>query len=748
MAIPGNFLSQVTESIDPNTSGWAPLLNCTLSLGTGGRNGGDGCLAIKSIAAGEMRARTASSYPVVVGTVYYAFADAGGATVPERIGIRWLNAANGEVSILWSLTTASAMSGWHRISVAGAAPVGAVRAQVVISSTPAGAAVYTYIENVYLGLPIRTTGNLLSFAAESTEVSASQWAPEVNATLGRSVPAVAWSVDNYLGGGHVLNVVATGAGNAAALCTERPSVTPGTEYLAYAYIGPPTLASDTWIELRFYDVNGNQIQATRSSLAAPGTGLYRQRVSAFAPALAATASVAVGINGASAAQVVRLETVVIAAAYVLQYGTVVPYADGSAEQGIAGWTKTAGVATLARSTPWGAYSLDGAYSLTVTSTTATASTIRSAKFPLPVGSGSKGFRLQVGAAVTAGGWNAVRGVRWYSATNTDLGLTSASSAAVPGGGGWWYLSNDFTAPASATQAAIEWTVTATATNSVLRLDALALWQALPLVSVTAVDATASITLTLRELAAGDLVTVWRVLGDGSRTLVRGPSGLMDRVVLTSDLLVVEDYEAPLGVPVSYYVEVRDSVTEELLSSRTSDSVTISVGDPNMAWLKDPGNPMRNAQVMVQHAPAWQRSIEQSVYRVKGRRNPVVLSGVRSGLEGELAIWTQTDDERAALHWLLDSGHVLLWQAVPGMGVADMYVSVGQITESRIGGTAMEPWRAWQLPLVEVDLPVSTGVNGSGGRTWIDVLAEYDTCDALLAAYATCEDLLLDHRIGG
>jgi hypothetical protein len=747
MAIPGNFLSQVTESIDPNTSGWAPLLNCTLSKGIGGRNGGDGCLAIKSVAAGEMRARTASSYPVVAGTTYFTFADAGGATAPERIGIRWLNAANAELSILWSLTTATAMSGWHRISVAGAAPVGAVRAQVVISSTPAAALVTTYVENVYLGLPIRSLGNLLSFAAESTEISAAGWAAEVNATLGRQVPALAWSVDNYLGGGHTLTITATGAGNAAALCVERPSVTPGTEYLAYAYINPPTLASDTWLELRFYDANGNQIQATRSSLAAPGTGFYRQRASAYAPALAATCSVAVGINGASAGQIVRLETVVIMAAYALQHGTVVPYADGSFEQGVAGWTRPTGVASLARSTPWGAYSLDGAYALTVTSATATASTIRSARFPLPSGSGGQGFRLMAGTQVTAGGWTATRGVRWYNASTADLGLTASASAAIPGTG-WWYLSNDMVAPATATQAAIEWTVTATAVNSVLRVDRVALWQALPLVAVTAVDATASITLTLRELSAGDLVTVWRVLGDGSRTLVRGPSGLMERVVLASDLLVIEDYEAPLGTPVSYYVEVRSASTDALLSTRTSDTATIAAGDAQMAWLKDPGNPQRNVQVMVQKAPAWQRPVEQSTYRIKGRRNAVVLSGVRAGLEGELAVWTQSDDERAALHWLLDSGRILLWQAVPGMGVSDMYVSVGQITEDRTGGTAMDEWRSWQLPLVEVDLPVTTGVNGSGGRTWVDVLAEYATCDDLLAAYATCEDLLLDRRIGG
>ena len=46
------------------------------------------------------------------------------------------------------------------------------------------------------------------------------------------------------------------------------------------------------------------------------------------------------------------------------------------------------------------------------------------------------------------------------------------------------------------------------------------------------------------------------------------------------------------------------------------------------------------------------------------------------------------------------------------------------------------------------MPVTTGVNGSAGRTWIDVVAEFATCDDVLATYATCYDLYLDHRIAG
>ena len=743
MPIPGNLLSATTESVDPNTSGWTTKLNCTLLKGTGGRNG-DGCLVVKSVAAGEMQARTVSSYPVTAGTTYQTFADAAG-VVPERIGIRWLTATNTEISVTWSLNTATASSGWHRVGVAGMAPAGATQAQVLLSSTPAAGLVNQYWENCYLGLPIRTVGNLFAFGTESAEIDASGWTAEVNATVSRQVPAVLWAVDNYLAGAHTIAVTATGAGNAAAVTTDRPAVTPGTDYLAYAYLNPPTLLADCWIELRYYDVNGNQISAARSTLVSPmpGSGWYRQRASAIAPSNAATCGIAAGVNGASAGQVLRLEGAVVAVAPALQAGTILPYADGSFEQGVAGWTRPSGVAVVGRSTPWGQVAFDGSYALSVISATATASVVRSAKFAAPVGVGS--YRAQILATLGAGSWTVNVKVRWYSAADADLGTTGGTNYTFPGAG-WYAMSTDASVPATATQGAIELTLTAGATNSAMYVDSAALWQALPLTAVTVVDESASITLTLRELTVGQSISVYREGLDGLRTLVRGPLGLLDRTRITSDLMIIEDYEAPLGVPVRYRIELwPDGATTP--GTRTSDTVTITAGDPNLAWLKDPGNPQRNIRLMISKPPDWQRPIEQSVYRVKGRRNAVILSDTRGGLEGDLTLWTRSDDERKALHWLLDSGNVLLWQAVPGMGVDDSYVSVAQAAEARVGGTAMELWRAWTLPLTQTDMPVTTGLSGSAGRTWQDILAEFDTWADLLPVYATWEDVLLDRRLG-
>ncbi|MGW5173105.1 hypothetical protein ACWERY_01905 [Streptomyces sp. NPDC004082] len=742
MSIPGNLLSATTEAVDPNTSGWVSKLNCTLSLGTGGRNG-DGCLAVKSVAAGEMQARTVSSYPVTPGTVYEAFADTAGA-VAERIGIRWLTAGGTEVSITWSLTTLASSSSWHRVSVAGAAPATATQAQVLLSSTEVGAAVNHYWENVYLGLPIRTSGNLLPFNTEALEVDATSWGVAANCTIARQVPAVQWAVDNYTAGGHTLAMTVTANGNASALAADRATVTPGVEYLAYAYLQPPTSGSTAWIELRFYNSGGTQVGAQKSILAAPGTGMYRQRASMVAPATATTCSVAAGLDTATAGQVLRVDTVVVTVAPSLVAGSVMPYADAGFEQGIAGWTVTTGVATLARSSPWGT-GFEGAYSMNASTATATQSILRSSKFPTPGGAGLN-WRTMILAHVSAGTYSAVGvRVRWYSAANADLGASVGISFVIPGTS-WYNLSTDAVAPANATQAAVEILPTASAVSSVLQIDKVALYQVLPQTEVVALDDDGYVQLTLRDLTLDYELTVYRVGADSVKHLVRGPNGLIDHDVIDSDLMVIEDHEAPLGAPVSYHI-YQYPPGSLIAGTRVSGTVTLDLADAQEAWLKDPGNPQRNMRVAVEKAPDWQRPIQQAEHVVRGRRNKVIFSGRRQGLEGDLAVWTRSDAEREALHLLLDSGNVLLWQASPGMGVDDMYVNVGQVTEARTGGTAKEPWRAWTLPLTQADLPITTGVNGSGGRTWQDILTEFATWGDLLPVYATWEDVFLDRRMG-
>ncbi|MBQ1163854.1 hypothetical protein KBZ21_38290, partial [Streptomyces sp. A73] len=80
-----------------------------------------------------------------------------------------------------------------------------------------------YWENVYLGLPLRIPGNTLSFNAESGgELDTSAWEAESNGTVARSVPVSSWAYNFYYAGGHIITLTAAGAGDASAVCVERP----------------------------------------------------------------------------------------------------------------------------------------------------------------------------------------------------------------------------------------------------------------------------------------------------------------------------------------------------------------------------------------------------------------------------------------------------------------------------------------------------------------------------------------------
>ena len=742
MTIPGNYLSETASTIDPNASGWVAHLNCTIGRGIGG-SVTNGCLFMKSVAAGEMQCRTVVSYPVTPGTEYAVFADASCVTVPERIGIRWLDASSAQISITWSGTTLSATSTWHRIAVADRAPAGAAFAQVIFSSTPSGAAVSSYFDWVYFGLPKRTTGNLLSANAETSE-RASDWeyTAVTNCTLSRTVPPVGWTSTSYTAGGHVATMTVTANGNADFRSTDRPTVTPGQEYLAYAYLNPPSTSSTAWIELRFYDAALTQIQATRAVLDEPGTGWYRQRVSDVAPAGAAYATVAFGLTGATAGQLLRTDSAVITVAPTVRDGSVMPYEDSTFEQGVGAWTTVSGAAVLSRLSPWGTDGLEGSYCLKVASATATTSVIRSAKYPVTAG---LSWRAIAGFKVQAGSWTLTRTIRWYNAAGTELSAFSGAPGAVPTPN-WWDLFISSVAPADATQAAIEYTLVAGAAASELRIDAVALVEDLPLVTATIHSDTASVTLTLRDAPVGDTITVWRVTSGGTRTLVRGTDGLIDGDTVASATLVVEDYEAPIGAVFSYSAETMSGTLRT--RAWASGDLTLPVSDPSYCWIKDPANPQRNCRVVAVTAPDWERPITQAENRVRGRRNSVILSDVRGGLEGDLVVRTHTDDERDALHWVLDSGNVLLLQFAPGLGIADTYVNIGQTAESRVTPYGGELRRLWSLPLKQADMPVATGIAGSAGRTWQDVLTENASWGDLPARYATWEDVLLNRPKAG
>lgn len=740
MAIPGNFLSATTEAVDPDTSGWTALINCTKSLGTGGRIG-DGTLVLTSVASGEIQAESTSVYPVVEGVLYEAFADAASSTQPERIGILWLDDRLSQVgSISWSLTTATASATLHRIAVADAAPLAATHARVLLDATTTAAARTAAFENVYLGLPQRTSGNLFDINTETIEVNGFGWTADVNSTVARTAPAVQWPVDEYTVGGHVITMTATANGNASMRTATRPAVEVGREYVGWAYLNPPTSGATTWVEIRWYNSSGTQLSAKRATVGQPGTGWYQQFVSGVAPTGTVSCSLAAGVDSATAGQKLSVDgAVVLLASGVAAPGTVMSYEDASFEQGVGQWTVSSGVATIARS-GWTTSAADGYHTLTVSSSTATTSVLKSGRYPVTPG---VNWRPSLAATVTSGGtWSVSPNVRWYDAGGTQISVSSVAASTVPADGTWWIVSDDITAPAGAATAQIEVSAAPTSGSATLQVDTALLVQALPDFEATADSGLGRVVLVLRELTALDTLTLYRIVG-GTQALVRGSDGLVHGTVLTGSQLVVEDYEAPMGAPVTYRALIRsaDGITS---SNRLTAPVMLSLPDPSDCWVKDPIEPYRNVMLRASAAPDWTRPIEQTVYRIRNRRNSVVLSDVRGGLTGTLQVWTQSDQEREALHFALDTGNPLLLQFSPNLGLDDTYVAVADATEARLVPYATELRRLWQLPLTQVDQPIG-GVVGTAGWTVQDLATTVATILDVVSSYATVLDLALNQQ---
>jgi hypothetical protein len=412
---------------------------------------------------------------------------------------------------------------------------------------------------------------------------------------------------------------------------------------------------------------------------------------------------------------------------------LIPYAQSDVEGGITGWTATG--ATLTHS---GAYVYHGDYavqvvasggdlnvSLDVTPTTPIVpGQSYQLKFPTrsPVDAYPFTTRfewLDVNGAVLRDRWN-----KWLS------GSTS----------GWYLGPAGDIAPEGAVGVRVSMGITDAPAGHTFYLDRVSLTPGGLTVAATEAPG-GGVALIVSGLTTGGPAWTWslvRLDGKGGSSPVRGWSGDLTDQTVTGDIAVVTDYEAPLGVPVTWRVTIR-SEDGASWRSYTSDAVTLPVGDTTV-WLKDPGLPQRSCQVTVATPmPTWRTPARQGVSQVRGRRLPVVISDVRGGKVGDLTVVTETSAERQALDWVLETGSVLLLQWPPGWGEADMYVSVGDVTAAPIADFADFHDRTWVLPLTEVDRPIG-GVMGSADRTWQTVKDEGPTWADVLSDKASWLDV--------
>ncbi|MFD4699766.1 hypothetical protein [Streptomyces niveus] len=720
MSVASNLLAANVASIETDATGWTAGASTTRTRSTARFYSGVASLLLTATAAGSVTATTASRVAVVAGTEYTSYAYFANITsVAGRtatVSVSWYaNAAGGSpistsTSAALTLATATTWSEPPPILIA-TAPVGAAFASVTVTVTGLAAAAAVAVDVISLGPPNAVSGNFLPYNTQGLEVSAVGWAAETNATIART------TTDSYEGWA-CLQSTSGAAGSMEVRTVASVPVTVGTEYLALSYVRAPAAGLDFKVQILWLDGASAPI-GTRASYTwqptATAGSWTRCTASGVAPAGAVTAKLVLTLTATAAGQVWITDQMSLARAALIPQ-SFLNYNAQSIEMDASAWNASANC-TIARST---ARSWEGAASLMVTPTGAGDAIVRLTQdFPVTP---RQVYRMYpyVYHGVMATDPVVDMLFSWYDADGVFM-HTSYYRWIMGAGAGWWAPLGSAPAPAGAAKVNVGLRFVAPTAGDIFYVDHVAVGPGGVGVVADPIPDAYGASIHVQGLTTSGY-TYWslmRMTPDGALTPVRGPDGDMSRLTITGDTAVAEDYEAPLGESIRYYMK---RWTTDPYAMANSDPLTLPEPPDTTVILKDPGLPARSTTAVVGTLPDWTRAARQGVNAVRGRARPVVISDVRTSRTGTLTLVTQSQAEIDAMWWLLETGNVLLLQWPRAWGERDVYVTAGDATEAHIVAHAEYMDRTWSVPLIEVDRPIG-GVTGSGDRTWSTVSTE-------------------------
>lgn len=737
MSVSSNLLPDAVADLESGTTGWTAGSNTTLFSSTRFWSGAKS-LGMTATASGTVSATTTNRVAVVAGTAYTAFAyfanivAASGRT--GNVTVSWYAASTGGTAISSVSATAATLANattWNSpppILIA-TAPAGANFATVTVTVTGLTAGAQVASDGIALGVPNVFTATLLDYNTAGCEVSTAGWTAGTNATVSRT------STVSYEGWWS-LQITATAAGDTVTSLASRVPVIPGTEYSGFTHVQPPAAGLGFIVGLAWYDGSGTLISTTTYTHTPASGGWSRQGVSGRAPAGAATADLILRPQAASSGQVWLCDQSAVLT--VPNTGALIDFATSSAEVGTDGWTISGGTLTQTHEQVYGDYYsyklvADGTVDMTLMPST-----------PMTV---TPGTAYQFAPKVIVPGFTQtyVSELEWLDSTGEIIRTTSIEWNNSKHITSWSGSTTADIAPDGAVSLRVRWRRQSPAMGETWYLDSttVAPGGLAALASPTA-DSTA-IQLTLQGLTLSGQTHwgLWRVTDDGTRTPLRGYAGDTDSVTTASDRAAINDYEAPLGVPLTYILKTWTTTVNDGWYYRTP-SITLPTPDDSGVIIKDPVLPARNTRAIATTLPDWQRSARQGSFAVRGRARPIVISDVRASRTGTLVVTTETTEEATALWWTMETGNVLLLQWPAGWGLDDMYVTVGDVTEARVSTYAGHADRSWSIALTEVDRPIG-GLVGSADRTWQDVKDDATTFADLAGTANTWLDVLTGIR---
>lgn len=221
------------------------------------------------------------------------------------------------------------------------------------------------------------------------------------------------------------------------------------------------------------------------------------------------------------------------------------------------------------------------------------------------------------------------------------------------------------------------------------------------------------------------------------TIVRGATAVGITVTGCALERTVDDYEFPVGVPITY--RVRSFTDSDKLGVTTTCQITVNITD---VWFKSIGRPFLNQVIhcVLNPTPIVRRA-RNGISPIVRRSVPVAITDLRLAREGIVQVVTQTTTEREDLDLLLASGDPIFIQTPAGHPLPTMYTVIGDTSENRPvrNRACNNDWRLWDLPFNEVAAPGPDVVGSTS--TWQTVVSTYATWTDVIAANATWADLL-------
>lgn len=251
----------------------------------------------------------------------------------------------------------------------------------------------------------------------------------------------------------------------------------------------------------------------------------------------------------------------------------------------------------------------------------------------------------------------------------------------------------------------------------------------------------SVAVTLTIPAGVTRLWVWRVSPSGATSYVRGA---VDLTVSPSTTLTIYDYEAPIGVPLTYYAQ-SGNAAGEVSGTPTTATIEIASLGCGDTWLTNIAMPANTVKLPIEHLEQLLYTIPTGVHKVIGRRAPIVATDLAQTPSFDVALLTATDLERDQARATLGDGISVLLRTPPELDIGNLYFAVlgwaeqrivrdGTVSDRRFLVQGQEVERPDPKLFVPVTLIASYQDVRDENADYATVKATHETYEALLVTY--------------